>query len=100
MLYSICAQSAGNARRLSDGALIDLLSTSKLPTLLTRGGDADIIDGSYWEGPQDSQLPPNVRTVTFGGGVPFLDQPEPFVQAVLAHFDMADGVTTPRELKF
>ena len=41
-----------------------------------------------------------MRTVTFGGGVPFLDQPEPFVQAVLAHFDMADGVTTPRELKF
>jgi len=41
-----------------------------------------------------------VRTVTFGGGVPFLDQPEPFVQTLLGHFDKADGVTTPRELKF
>ena len=69
----------------------------RVPVLLTSGGAADIVEASGW-----TDLPPSTRRVTFGGSghLPFIEQNEQFLVALLDFLDEVDGVETNRELKF
>ena len=70
---------------------------SGLPVLLMSGGKRDIVDPEGW-----SDLPPSLQRVAFGtsGHLPFIEQRDEFLPAILEFFDKADGKTTNREFKF
>ena len=69
----------------------------ELPVFVATGGERDIVDGAAWQG-----LPPTVKRQTFAssGHLPFVEQRDELLVALLEFFDAADGVTTNREFKF
>ena len=99
-----------------DGILFDRRTMMRVRKVLERFGDParpglidfhtgndfafasrDLVDATSWEG-----LPPSVESRTFdaSGHLPFVEQRDDFLLAVLEHLDKADGTLTDREFKF
>jgi pimeloyl-ACP methyl ester carboxylesterase len=92
--------SAGGAKELlgREGALGKRLAVVNVPVLLANGADdKELVDMGGW-----TDIPPSVSRSTFGlsGPLPFIEQRDDFLLALLQFFDKADGKVTNREFKF